>query len=97
MSNRADGSIVIDTRLDNSGFSRGSREMESAINSLQRQVDALGRRMDSTFSDMQRSINESTRTMQEQTQAQEQAQFEPLIEEALQNLKITHITPEMEI
>ena len=30
-------------------------------------------------------------------QAQEQAQFEPLIEEALQNLKITHITPEMEI
>ena len=30
-------------------------------------------------------------------QAQEQAQFEPLIEEALQNLKVTHITPEMEI
>ncbi len=30
-------------------------------------------------------------------QAQEQAQFESLIEEALQNLKITHITPEMEI
>ena len=74
MSNKADGSIVIDTKLDNSGFSRGSREMESAINSLQRQVDALGRRMDSTFSDMQRSINESTRTMQEQAQAQQQAQ-----------------------
>ena len=30
-------------------------------------------------------------------QAQEQAQFEPLIEEALQNLKITQITPDMEI
>ena len=30
-------------------------------------------------------------------QAQEQAQFEPLIEEALQNLKVTHITPETEI
>jgi hypothetical protein len=30
-------------------------------------------------------------------QAQEQAQFEPLIEEALQHLKITQITPDMEI
>ena len=34
----ADGSIVIDTKLDNSGFQSGSRKMESAINGLQSSV-----------------------------------------------------------
>ena len=74
MANRADGSIVINTKLDSSGFSKGSKEMQGAISSLQQQVDALGRRMDSTFSAMQRSINDITRDMKAQSQAQRQAQ-----------------------
>ena len=76
MANRADGSIVIDTKLDSSGFSKGSKEMQGAISSLQQQVDALGRRMDSTFSAMQRSINDITRNTKAQSQAQRQAQEE---------------------
>ena len=74
MSNRADGSIVIDTKLDNSGFSRGSREMESAISSLQRQVGSMSKRMDYYFTAMQKSMNATARSAQEQTQAQQQAQ-----------------------
>ena len=39
----ADGSIVIDTKLDNSGFQSGSRKMESAINGLQSSVNNFGK------------------------------------------------------
>ena len=65
MANNADGSIVINTKLDSSGFGRGSKEMESAINSLQQQVNNLGRRVDTAFANMQRSMNSSARSAQQ--------------------------------
>ena len=65
MADRADGSIIINTKLDNSGFGKGSAEMKSAISSLQHQVDALGKRMDSTFSQMQRAMSNSARSAQQ--------------------------------
>ena len=65
MADRADGSIVINTKLDNSGFGKGSAEMKSAISSLQHQVDALGKRMDSTFANMQRAMSNSARSAQQ--------------------------------
>ena len=74
MSNKADGSIVINTKLDSSGFGKGSQEMQGAISSLQKQVDALGKRMESTFAQMQRSIDESSRHAQASAQAQAKAQ-----------------------
>ena len=69
MADRADGSIIINTKLDNSGFGKGSAEMKSAISSLQQQVDALGKRMDSTFAQMQRSMSSSARSAQQYSKA----------------------------
>ena len=52
MAGRSDGSIIIDTKLDNSGFGKGSKEMQSAVDSLHKQVDNLGKRVDSVMSGM---------------------------------------------
>ena len=38
----ADGSIIVDTEIDSSGFKSGSTQLKSAINSLVRQVNGLG-------------------------------------------------------
>ena len=69
MDDRADGSIIINTKMDNSGFGKGSAEMKSAISSLQHQVDALGKRMDSTFAQMQRTMSNSARSAQQYSKA----------------------------
>ena len=69
MADRADGSIIINTKMDNSGFGKGSAEMKSAISSLQHQVDALGKRMDSTFAQMQRTMSNSARSAQQYSKA----------------------------
>lgn len=42
MPQAADGSIVIDTDLDNTGFQKGSAKMERAIQSLCSKIDKLG-------------------------------------------------------
>jgi phage-related protein len=46
----SDGSITIDTKLDNKGFDKGSQEMLSAIRSLSQEINRLGRTLQSTFS-----------------------------------------------
>ncbi|MBR4078227.1 MAG: hypothetical protein IKK17_06445 [Oscillospiraceae bacterium] len=38
----ADGSIIVDTELDTEGFRAGSKELQSAVKSLNAQVDRLG-------------------------------------------------------
>lgn len=43
MANGADGSIVIDTSLDNTGFTRGSQRMERAIRGVTQSIDQSGR------------------------------------------------------
>ena len=43
MANGADGSIVIDTSLDNTGFERGSQNMERAIKGVTQAVNESGR------------------------------------------------------
>ena len=45
MANGADGSIIIDTQLDNTGFQRGSQQMQNAVNSLNNSVNQTGRNM----------------------------------------------------
>lgn len=39
---QADGSIVVDTELDTKGFAAGSRELQTAIKSLNTKMEALG-------------------------------------------------------
>ena len=46
---RSDGSITIDTRLDNSGFARGSGELRQAVQSLSRQINSTGAQLRDAF------------------------------------------------
>lgn len=52
MANNADGSIVIDTELDNSGFKAGESKLLSAINSLVNKIDSMGDSFKQSFSGM---------------------------------------------
>ena len=45
MASGADGSIIIDTQLDNTGFQRGSKQMQNAVNSLNNSVNQTGQNM----------------------------------------------------
>ena len=45
MANGADGSIIIDTQLDSTGFQRGSKQMQDAIRSLNTSMAQSGANM----------------------------------------------------
>ena len=53
--NGSDGSITIDTRLDNKGFEKGSQELLNAIRSLTQEINQLGKILQSTFSNYGKS------------------------------------------
>lgn len=50
MSKSSDGSLIFDTELDTSGFTKGSAKLESAVRSLVNQVDKIGNTLQSGFS-----------------------------------------------
>lgn len=56
MANGADGSIVIDTQLDNTGFQRGSQQMRRAISSLNGSVNQTGQNMNSAVQSMNTAL-----------------------------------------
>lgn len=56
MANGADGSIVIDTQLDNTGFQRGSQQMQRAVNSLNNSVNQTGQNMNSAVQSMNTAL-----------------------------------------
>lgn len=56
MAEHADGSIIVDTEIDSSGFKSGSAELKSAINSLSKKVSGLG-------PTMQKAVSGSTKAM----------------------------------
>ena len=49
MAGKADGSITIDTKLDNAGFEAGSKELRHAVHSLEDQVNATGGKLRDAF------------------------------------------------
>lgn len=56
MANGADGSIIIDTGLDTTGFSKGSDKFKSAVSGLMNTVNNLGKQANSAFQGMTPSI-----------------------------------------
>ena len=46
---QSDGSIRIDTKLDNSGFVKGSNALKQAVGSLINQVNATGGKLQDAF------------------------------------------------
>ena len=45
MANGSDGSITFDTSLDNTGFSRGSEKLKTAISNLVQTATNVGKKM----------------------------------------------------
>lgn len=50
MAEQVDGSIVIDTKLDNKGFQKGSDELKSAMTSLTQQLNSIGAKLSGILS-----------------------------------------------
>lgn len=77
MANSADGYIRIDSELDNSGFEKGSDKLLSALQSLQKSVDAIGdtlsNGLDSVIKSLQALSSQATDTNQQVTQSAQQA------------------------
>ena len=48
--NNADGTLILDTELDNSGFEKGSAKLLSAIDGLSTQIEKFGAAMEKAFS-----------------------------------------------
>ena len=73
MASNADGSIRIDTELDNSGFQRGSDKLLDALKRLQSSVDAisdtLSNGMDAVIKTMQALASQAGSTVQTVSQA----------------------------
>ena len=65
MANGADGSIIIDSTLDNSGFKRGSKELENAIKGLKSEVLSIGDGMRSAVQTMQTALQDMGSAAQE--------------------------------
>lgn len=65
MANGADGSIIIDTELDNTGFKRGSQRMEDAQKSLTNTVNQTGKSVSDAVRSMNTVLQELGRTAQD--------------------------------
>lgn len=57
-----DGSVVINTQLDNSGFDKGSKELEAAIRELSSTVKNMGAQMQQTFGQYTQAIEQAVQS-----------------------------------
>ena len=56
----ADGSVIVDTRMDNNGLIQGSRRFSQMINSMKNTVNQVGRDVSSSAKAYIQSLNQST-------------------------------------
>lgn len=77
MANGADGSIRIDTELDNSGFEQGSDKLLNALNSLKGSIDQIGDTLsdglNAVIKSLQSLSTQATTTNQQVTQSSQGA------------------------
>ena len=88
MAEHSDGSIVIDTELDQSGFEAGSKELLQAIQSLTSEIKQLNAQFGSAFANTSKAADDSSsRVQQLETQVtQLQSQVDGL-NTALENME----------
>ena len=60
MAEQYDGSIRINTKMDSSGFDKGSDELLKAIQSLTKEIENLGQTIQTTFGQVGRSMQSAT-------------------------------------
>lgn len=65
MANGADGSIVIDTQLDNTGFKRGSLQMQNSVNGLIQGCKQAGRSLASAVQSVNPALRDLAQNAQE--------------------------------
>ena len=63
--NNSDGSLIIDTELDSSGFEKGSKELMSALSGIGDSVNQAGENMKSAFTSGTNSANSAIDTLRE--------------------------------
>ena len=71
----ADGSIVIDTRLDNSGFQSGSKKMQSAMNGLQNSIDSFGKQAQSSVNSVAPALQNAAQQAEALSNSLTESQF----------------------
>ena len=57
-----DGSVVIDTALDNDGFEKGSQELEAAIKELSTAIKQMGGQLQETFGQYTQAIEQAVQS-----------------------------------
>lgn len=67
MAENADGSIIIDTEIDDTGFVRGSDKLRNAVRSLVGSINNIGETVKSTFSRAAPNIANLGKTVQQTT------------------------------
>lgn len=75
MANGADGSIVIDTELDNTGFQADSQKLLKAVSAMKGQIEAIGAKLRSGFStsgQLERFITQTESAQDKVSQLREQ-------------------------
>lgn len=71
----ADGSIVIDTRLDNSGFQSGSKKMQSAMNGLQNSIDSFGKQAQASVNSVAPALQNAAQQAEALSNSLTESQF----------------------
>ncbi len=74
MAEQADGKIVINTGLDQTGFKKGSQDMQRAIQSLSKQIDAIGHKTESAIQSSLRGFGSPSQVLAFNSTLQETGQ-----------------------
>lgn len=72
----SDGSIIIDTKLDNSGFQSGSKKMEAAINGLQSSIDSFGKQAQASVNSVAPALQNAANEADALSNALSESQFQ---------------------
>ena len=67
--NNADGTLILDTELDNSGFEKGSAKLLSAIDGLSTQIEKFGAAMEKAFSNPEALLHSASNAVQQASAA----------------------------
>ena len=71
----ADGSIIIDTKLDNSGFQSGSKKMQSAMNGLQGSINSFGKQAQASIGSVAPVLQNAAQQAEALSSSLTEAQF----------------------
>ena len=87
MAGGADGSIIIDTELDNSGFKHGTKQLENAINSFLKMANGVGDKLSGSTQQVVSNLRAVGQQTQEIRQSMSQIPVADGFEKSLNNVQ----------